>query len=411
MSLSIAIIGGGAAGFFAAIHAAKTNSHHRVVIFEKSNKLLAKVKISGGGRCNVTHDESSIKNLVLNYPRGGNRLKKVFGQFTPQNTVEWFEQRGVPIKSEKDGRMFPVSDNSQSIIDVLLNEAHNSGVEIYTQRTVEQIKPAQKEFELVFKNETSRFDKVILATGGTPTIRGFEWLKNLDLHIVSPLPSLFTFNVPRGNWADLSGISMPDAEVRIPALKIRRNGPVLITHWGFSGPAVLALSSIAARELYDLNYQFDIQINWTNRSENELRDRFYQAAASLANRKVLATPLFDIPSRLWRKIVERAQVPEDRTFGGMVKKEINRTIVQLSQCAFDVSGKTTFKEEFVTSGGIDLDELDIKTFESKKHPGLYCIGEVTNVDALTGGFNFQYAWASGYIAGSHAGRSKINLDQ
>ena len=402
---SIAIIGGGAAGFFAAIHSAKANSHNRVVIFEKSNKLLSKVKISGGGRCNVTHDETSIKKLVENYPRGGNRLKKVFGRFTPQDTVEWFEQRGVPIKAEKDGRMFPVSDQSQSIINALLKEADSHGVEIAMHQPVLHLEHKNEKIHLSFKEGTEAFDRVIVATGGSPSLRGFEWLNHLGLNIVDPLPSLFTFNVPRNNWADLSGIAMPDAEVRIPELKLRRNGPVLITHWGFSGPAVLALSSIAARDLYRLNYQFEIQINWTGMGEEVLRTALNGTRNQYGAKKVFTTPLFGIPVRLWRRVVENALIPEDRSYFDLVKKEMNRLIVQLSQSSFAVSGKTTFKEEFVTSGGIDLDELDIKSFEAKKYPGLYFIGEVTNVDALTGGFNFQYAWASGYLSGLHAGAS------
>jgi hypothetical protein len=403
---SIAVIGGGAAGFFAAIHAAQSNSHYRVVIFEKSNKVLAKVKISGGGRCNVTHNESSVKQLVENYPRGGNRLKKVFGRFSPADTVQWFEKRGVPIKTESDGRMFPISNQSQSIIDALLNEANQRGVEVLLQKSISRIEPDQGKFILWLKDERLVFDKVIIATGGSPTMRGFEWLDNLKLNIIPPLPSLFTFNVPRDNWADLSGISMPEAEVRIPELKLRRKGPVLITHWGFSGPAALALSSIAARDLFRLNYQFEVQINWTGIGEEEIRSELKKAIEEIGQKKVWSFPLFQIPSRLWRRILEVANVPEDRSYGELVKKEINRLIVKLSQSSFQVSGKTTFKEEFVTSGGIDLDEVQIQSFESKKHPGLYCIGEVTNVDALTGGFNFQYAWASGYLSGLHAGSSE-----
>lgn len=399
----IAVIGGGASGFFAAIHAAQANSNNRVTLFEKSNKLLSKVKISGGGRCNVTHNEGSVKRLVENYPRGGNRLKKIFGRFGPMDTVKWFEDRGVRLKVEKDGRMFPSDDRSQTIINTLLKAADQFGVLVETGAFIQRITPIGRHFELAVNDKIEVFDKVIIATGGAPTKRSLEWLSNLELKTIPPLPSLFTFNIPENGWSDLQGISMPSARIKIPQLKLQRTGPVLITHWGFSGPAVLALSSIAARALYDLNYQFDILISWIDENEEELRKKVVHFTLEQPYKKVHTTPLFQIPTRLWKRIIEKANIPEERTFSELVNKEINRLCFQLTQSTFSVSGKTTFKEEFVTSGGIDLDELDIKTFESVRHPGLYIIGEITNVDALTGGFNFQYAWTSGYIAGKHAG--------
>ncbi len=402
-SYDIAVIGGGAAGFFATIKAAEKGK--RVVLLEKSNKLLTKVLVSGGGRCNVTHDCNFPSQLVKFYPRGGKSLKKAFGIFGPLNTRQWFEKRGVALKAEPDGRMFPVTDDSRTIADCLLNETRKLGIQIRTRSEVESIEPLSSGgFTIKIKSaETIRCAKVIITTGGFNKISGYHFIKKLGVEIVSPVPSLFTFNVPDSDLKELMGLSVPDATVQIPGSSWKENGPVLITHWGFSAPAVIKLSSRAAIDLHERHYHFPILINWTGLGEEVARERLAQLRHQHPKKTVAGNTQFDIPARLWEKLCEKAGVESVIRFGELPAKTLNRLIEMLIRCPFDVKGKTTFKEEFVTCGGVDLKEIDLTTFESKQLPGLYFAGEVLNVDGLTGGFNFQHAWTSGFLAGSAAG--------
>lgn len=402
-SYEIAIIGGGAAGFFAAIAAAENGN--RVVLLEKSNKLLTKVLVSGGGRCNVTHDCSYPSQLVKFYPRGGKSLKKAFGIFGPKETRLWFEKRGVELKTESDGRMFPVTDDSRTIADCLLSEAQKQGVQIRDRSEVENIQPdSEAGFSIKIKSaETLQCAKVIVTTGGFNKVSGYDFIKKLGIEIVPPVPSLFTFNVPDSDLKDLMGLSVPNATVQIPGSKWKENGPVLITHWGFSAPAVIKLSARAAIDLHERNYHFPILINWTGIGEEAVRERLAELRNQHPKKTVYGNAQFDIPARLWEKLCKKAGVETGIRFAELPAKILNRLVEMLIRCSYAVKGKTTFKEEFVTCGGVDLKEVDLTTFESKLLPGLYFAGEVLNVDGLTGGFNFQHAWTSGFLAGSAAG--------
>lgn len=402
----VVVIGGGAAGFFAAIQAA--SSGKKVLLLEKTNKLLSKVKISGGGRCNVTHDCRYPSQLIGHYPRGGRSLRKPFEIFGVNDTILWFESRGVKLKTEEDGRMFPTSDSSQSIINCLLAEAQKHRVEIRLKAAVIALKPEADGFRLHLASGASiAVQKVIIATGGNPKLTAYQWLKDLGLKIADPLPSLFTFNVPDSDLKDLQGLSVPHAQVQVPVpgSKWKQEGPLLITHWGFSAPAVIKLSAWAAIDFYARNYQFPIVINWTGREENQLREELLQFAQQHPKKQVSSNQLFDLPQRLWQKLCVKAGISENQRYLDLPKKLRNRLLEMLVRCPYQVNGKTTFKEEFVTCGGVELSEVNLKTFESKKLPGLYLAGEVLNVDGLTGGFNFQHAWTSGFLSGKAAAES------
>lgn len=400
--MKITIIGGGAAGFFAAISAAQHHPQAQVILLEKSNKLLAKVKISGGGRCNVTHACFDRKTLLNNYPRGQKVLRQALAQWMPQDTVQWFEDRGVAIKTEADGRMFPVSDDSQSIIDCLMQTAKKLGIDIQTQHEVINITKSEDEaFLLEIKHkETLKTDRVIVTTGGAPKLRGFEWLSALQLEIIPPVPSLFTFNLPRENITQLPGIAVPKVQVKIPGTKLHEEGSLLITHWGISAFAVLRLSAWGARVLHDLAYKSPVIVNWLpDVNEDNLRSQIIDYQQSLKNRQIQNRNPFELPHRLWEFFLRRWQVPAQKKWSELSKKERNRIVNGLTNDTYQTEGKTTFKDEFVTCGGISLDEIDAKTMACKKHPGLYFAGEVLDVDGLTGGFNFQAAWATGFVAG------------
>ncbi len=403
----IAIIGGGAAGFFAAIHAADSG-RNRVVILEKTSKLLTKVGVSGGGRCNVTHDCPYPNQLVQFYPRGGKRLRKAFEQFNAVDTRAWFEKRGVALKTEADGRVFPVSNNSQTIIDCLMQEVKNYGIEIRTKSEVMKINCLEKGgYSLEIKGDESiSCDKVVVTSGGFNKPEGYAWLAELGLKIIKPVPSLFTFNVPDSDLKDLMGLSVPKGFVQIPGSKWKEDGPVLITHWGFSAPAVIKLSAWAAIDLFDRNYRFPILINWTGQGEELVRDELQNLRHHHPGKRVMGNPCFDIPSRLWERLCSKADIPEDLRHADLPAKKANKLVEMLIRCPYQVDGKTTFKEEFVTCGGVSLDEVILMTFEAKKLPGLYLAGEVLDVDGVTGGFNFQHAWTSGYLAGTEAGRKR-----
>ncbi|HEY0680359.1 MAG TPA: NAD(P)/FAD-dependent oxidoreductase [Chitinophagaceae bacterium] len=401
------VIGGGAAGFFCAVTAARLNPALDVMIVEKSGKLLSKVKVSGGGRCNVTHACYGIPEMIKKYPRGMNFLKKSFHQFFTTDTIRWFAKRGVPLKTEEDGRMFPVTDSSQTIIECLLREANANSVQIRMNREVTSLKNENGSWQIVFADgEVAEADFVCVASGGYSTITKFRWLLDLGHTVEEPVPSLFTFNLPGHPVRQLMGVSTP-AKVKIVGSKLVETGPVLITHWGLSGPAVLRLSAWGARELSATDYDFSIVVNWLpDFSEQELRNSLQGYRTVAAQKKIYNHHSFEIPQRLWQFLCEQSGITPVMRWGDLPAAFQSRLVNNLSNCTFGVKGKTTFKEEFVTAGGIRLSEIDANTMESKKCPGLYFAGEIMDVDGITGGFNFQHAWTSGFIAGkSIAGRS------
>ncbi|MFN3759257.1 MAG: NAD(P)/FAD-dependent oxidoreductase [Algoriphagus aquaeductus] len=399
--MKIAIIGGGAAGFFAAIHA--SGPGNEVTIFEKSPKILSKVRISGGGRCNVTHQPMEISKLIKNYPRGEKFLKKAFRHFSISDTFKWFESRGVSLKIESDGRVFPITDDSQTIIHALVSEADKLDVKQIRSTGIKDIKQHGDGFDLISEKGHFFFDKVIVAAGGHPNLDSYGFLKSLNHKIVKPIPSLFTFNAPNESIRELMGISMPNAQVKIEGTKLTYQGPVLITHWGISGPAVLKLSAFGAQWLFDHQYQAKAQINWNAElGEGNYLNQILNYSQSHPYRKIYNHPLFEVPSRLWEHFCGKSGIEEGQLFGNLPKKSLNRLVQNLFCYILEVKGKTTFKEEFVTAGGISLEEVNPDTMQSIYHPNLYFAGEVLNLDGITGGFNFQAAWTTGYIAGVSA---------
>ena len=398
--MKVAIIGGGAAGFFAAFSVKEHHTQAKVIIFEKSDKLLSKVKISGGGRCNVTNACFHPSQLSKFYPRGEKQLKKAFSVFQPKDTVDWFANRGVELKAEADNRMFPVSDDSQTIIDCFLREAQLKNIQIVKQSPVVELIPKEKGFTLVFKASKQDFDKVVVASGGSPKARGFEWLQNLGHSIVDPLPSLFTFNMPKEPIKELMGLVVENATARIQGTKLQYTGPILITHWGMSGPAILKLSAWGARLLYDKNYQFNVQVNWLSiKNESEVNELLETTLPTIRKKKIANANPFGLANRMWLFLLDKIGVNTDSLWLELSKKNRNKLINVLLNDIYAVSGKTTFKEEFVTCGGICLSDIDMKTMQSRVCKDLYFAGEVMDVDGITGGFNFQAAWTTGFIAG------------
>ena len=395
------VVGGGAAGFFCAVNAARLNPELKVIIIEKINKLLSKVKISGGGRCNVTHACFDIVEMSKRYPRGGNFVKKAFYQFFTTDTIRWFEERGVKLKSEDDGRMFPVTDSSQTIIDCLLKEVNKYGVEVMMNADVKNVIVKGDCFDI--KLADSRLltcDYLCIACGGYPKTSMFEWLTELGHSIEEPVPSLFTFNIPDHPIRELMGVSVGNAKIKIVGSKLEQEGPLLITHWGMSGPAVLRLSAWSAKELAGRNYSFKIMVNWLpDYNEQQLAAKFKSLRFDIALQKIVNRNVFGLPNRLWEFLIKYSGIKEDTRWTDLPAKEANRLIKNLCSAEFDVKGKTTFKEEFVTAGGIKLSEIDHNSMMSKKVPNLFFAGEILDVDGVTGGFNFQHAWTSGFIAG------------
>jgi len=407
------VIGGGAAGFFCAVTAGALNPNLQVTILEKTNKLLSKVRVSGGGRCNVTHACYEIAEMIRNYPRGSNFLKKAFHQFFTTDTVEWFKQRGIALKTEADGRMFPTTDSSQTIIDCLLREANQLGVNIIMNAEVKSISRINEKFEILLSEtrpgnkEALPADFICIASGGYPKSSMFEWLKQLGHGIEEPVPSLFTFNTPGHAITKLMGISVQEARVRIKDTKLEQEGPLLITHWGLSGPAVLKLSAWGARELASKNWEFEIRVNWLPQyDEQSLRETFQSFRSKLPAQKIISKNPLGLPQRLWEFFLAESQIQMDKNWADLPSKQQNRLIGNLVNFEMKITGKTTFKEEFVTAGGIRLSEIDPNTMMSKRIPNLFFAGEVMDVDGITGGFNFQHAWTSGFIAGN----SITNLD-
>jgi len=407
------VIGGGAAGFFCAVNAAKKNSSLKVVLLEKSNKLLSKVKVSGGGRCNVTHACFTISEMIKNYPRGEKFLKQSFHHFFTKDTIEWFENKNVKLKTEADGRMFPISDSSETIITSLLHEANKNHVEILMNHDIIRIEKRIVEnknlFQVFSKNGSIiEADFICVACGGFHKPDQYDWLTKLGHSVETPVPSLFTFNVPKNPISELMGISVDKAQVKINGTKFSQSGPLLITHWGFSGPAVLKLSSFAARELSKMNYNFTISINWLeDYHENSVLEKLKSIRYEFAGKKIVNKNPFTIPQRLWEYHLQESGIDPEKRWADLPAKQQNILAKQLCAQIFYVKGKTTFKEEFVTAGGIKLTEVDAVTMESKIVPNLFFAGEILDVDGITGGFNFQHAWTSGWIAAKEISRKAI----
>lgn len=398
-NFDIIIVGGGAAGFFTAINIVEKKPKLKVAILERGNEVLQKVRISGGGRCNVTHACFEPNELVKFYPRGEKELRGPFHQFCSGDTIEWFEKHGVALKIEEDGRMFPVSNSSQTIIDCFLKATQKLGITVLTGQSVQSIFSPEVSGGSVWKIDTQNqqfiCEKLVMATGSNPKI--WEMLQQKGHAVVSPVPSLFTFNIKDSRIKELPGVSA-QVSVKVKDTKLTSTGPLLITHWGMSGPAILKLSAWGARILHDKNYQFTIFVNWlndieTSEAEKILKDLKQEHAKKTVSKK---SP-FEITNRLWESLVLASGISTETKWADLSKTQLQNLAKQLTNATFQVNGKSTFKEEFVTAGGIDLKEINFKTMESKLHENLYFAGEIVNIDAITGGFNFQNAWTSGFI--------------
>jgi predicted Rossmann fold flavoprotein len=405
-SATIAVIGGGAAGFFAALSAKKHFPNKRVIIFEKSAKVLSKVKISGGGRCNVTNSCFDNRKLAAFYPRGENNLRKAFEIFNAQSTVDWFESRNVPLKTFPDNCIFPQSNDSQSIIDCLLKESLALGVEIKFNQSITSIEVEPESFKLFTREDTFSVERVIVTTGGQPKRSGLEWLEKLGHEIIEPVPSLFTFNMPANPIRDLMGNVVEKASVKVEGTKLIGKGPLLVTHWGMSGPAILQLSAWGARLLFEKNYQFAVLVNWLDdQKEVDLHMQLDQIIREHGEKMIGNLNPFPMTSRLWNFLLEKTTIHPEMRWKDLGNKTRNKLVNTLLSDRYEVSGKTTFKEEFVTAGGISLNDVNFKTMESKIIPGMFFAGELLDIDGITGGFNFQAAWTTGFIAGKSVGLS------
>jgi len=398
--MKIAIIGAGAAGCFAA-----ANIPYRpgveVAVFEKTGKVLQKVKVSGGGRCNVTHECFDIPELVTRYPRGRQLLRKSLYQFGPKQTIEWLKERGVTLKTEADGRMFPVTDVSQTIIDCIWQEMMRNKVQVFYHKSIVAIAKASLGTWVLHFSDTSVYqaDKVLIAIGGFPKAEQYKWIEALGHTIQKPVPSLFTFNIPKHPVTALMGVSVPEATIKIAGTKISQQGALLITHWGMSGPAVLKTSAIAARELAARNYEFQVMVNWLNdRKDDDVRETISYLRKEQGKQLVQHKNPFNLPKRLWEFQLGQCGINEDTRWGELPATAQNKLIEHLLRDIYSVKGKTTFKEEFVTCGGVNLAEIDPQTMQSRIAPGIFFAGEILDADGITGGYNFQHAWSSGWIA-------------
>ncbi len=399
--MEIAIIGGGAAGFFAAISAKENYPAAEVTIFEKSKNILAKVKISGGGRCNITNGCSSIKELSKAYPRGGNALKKAFRIFNNQHAMQWFESRHVPLVIQEDNCVFPLSQNSQSIIDCFLAQTRKLKIQIELERGIKTIRRVGGRLQLGFGGEgpTRTFDKVIVASGGSPQRNGLEWLEKLNHKIEDPVPSLFTFKMPDEPVAELMGIVVENTLVSIQGTRLKSEGPLLITHWGMSGPAILKLSALGARLLSEKGYEFKVQVNWSHVRNNDVVVALLKSIVADHPRKILSNVRpYSLPERLWSYLLEKSDLPTSKKWGELGKIGLNRLVSVLTNDVYSVKGRTQFRDEFVTCGGVSLESIDFNTMQSKVCENLYFAGEVMDIDGITGGYNFQAAWTTAFIA-------------
>ena len=398
----IVIVGGGAAGFFAALACVEMRRDTEILILEKTSQFLSKVKISGGGRCNVTHADFDVREFSKRFPRGERALISAFGKFQAGDTVAWFEQRGVKLKIESDGRMFPTTDSSQTIIDCLLNAARKAGIKLKANCGVESVaKKSGSGFNLTLSNgEKLACDKLLLATGGCRTSALGQLAVSLGHSLEPPVPSLFTFHVAMPWLRELAGVSVETVEASVAGTKLRERGALLVTHWGLSGPAILRLSAWGARVLHEKNYQFMLQINWLpHLNEEKLAAAFQTCRKSQPAKFVINTPPAKLPSRLWEQLVMASGVARDTRWAALSGSAQHRLVRQLLRSEFPVTGKSLNKDEFVTCGGVRLSEVNFKTMESNICPGLFFAGEVLDIDGITGGFNFQAAWTTGWIAG------------
>lgn len=394
--MKVVVVGGGAAGFFAAINAKEMNPGLDIVILEKGKEVLQKVKISGGGRCNVTHACFEPKELVKFYPRGEKELLGPFHQFMTGDTFEWFEQRGIPLKIESDNRVFPESNSSQTIVDCFIKTTENLGIEVRKNCGVLTVEKANGQWKVSTKDQDFFCDKLVMAAGSSKKV--WDLTETLNHTIVSPVPSLFTFNIKDARIKGLLGISVPNASVRLLDTKLEAFGPLLITHWGLSGPAILKLSAFGARILAEKHYDYKVEINWLSRPTDKIQNVLINLKKKQPRKQVmLRSPFEEIPKRLWERFVLFSGIKDTQNWADLSHAQIENLSNQITKCVFQANGKSTFKEEFVTAGGIDLKEINFKRFESKLHNNLFFIGEILNIDAVTGGFNFQNAWTGGWL--------------
>ena len=396
--MKIAIIGAGAAGCFVAANLSSSPQRENM-LFEKTGKVMQKVKVSGGGRCNVTHQLFEVSDLIERYPRGMKLLRKSLHQFGTRHTIEWFRSRGVSLKVESDGRMFPETDNSQTIMDCIWASMMQNNVSVFFHKSVNTIERISERFKIVFSDGTDCLaDKVVITIGGFQKEEHYKWITELGHTIERPVPSLFTFNSPKHPITELMGVSVPEVSLKIAGTKISEVGPLLITHWGVSGPVVLRASAWGARTLNSIDYQFVALVNWIYPlTEPELREQIAEIRRIKGGASVFAKNSFGLPKRLWEFLLKYSGVNENIRWGDLSAGLQNRLIQHLIRFELPVSGKTTFKEEFVTCGGVRLNEIDPNTMQSRKTPGLYFAGEVLDVDGITGGFNFQHAWTSAWL--------------
>ena len=393
---NVIIIGGGAAGYFTAINAKENNPELDIIILEKGKDVLQKVKISGGGRCNVTHACFEPKELVKFYPRGEKELLGPFHQFMTGDTFEWFDNRGVPLKIEDDNRVFPEANTSQAIIDCFQKAVEKLKIKVFTNHGVNSVSRQENKWIINTKSQVFEADKLVIAAGSSKKV--WQLCESLDHAIIAPVPSLFTFNINDKRLLDLLGTSVPNATVKISNTKLEASGPLLITHWGMSGPAVLKLSAFGARILADKNYQYNVEINWLSRPTAKVFNVLLNLKKKEPRKTViLKSPFTEISKRLWERFVVASEIKSTQNWADLNNYQLENLANQLTKGIFNANGRTTFKDEFVTAGGIDLKEINFKRFESKKHKNLFFVGEVLNIDAVTGGFNFQNAWTGGYI--------------
>ena len=402
----IIIIGGGAAGFFASITAAIAHARASIILLEAGREFLSKVRISGGGRCNVTHHCFEPSQLVQYYPRGGKALRGAFSRFQPKDTIAWFKSRDVTLKTEADGRMFPITDDSATIANCLLETAKEYGVHLRPNSPVKSLQKLENQFLIELKNgEILKGDRVLIATGSNPM--GYRWAKALGHQVQEPVPSLFTFNIKDPRLTDLAGIAVENVRVSLlnsEQKKLEQMGPLLITHWGVSGPAILKLSAWGARLLHDHKYQMPLIINWLpNYNRETLQAILLETKQSQPRKQILTVSPVEIPKRLWQSLVTFIGIDSKMVWADLSKKALNNLLIELLQGEYLIRGKGVFKEEFVTCGGVNLSEINFKTMESKKCPGLFFAGEVLDIDGVTGGFNFQSAWTTGWLAGQAIG--------
>lgn len=406
--MKIGIIGGGAAGFMAAITAARTNPNTEIFILEKSAHLLSKVRISGGGRCNITHRDLPHREFATHYPRGERQMPGLLHHFSPTDTLEWFERAGLRTKVEPDGRIFPVSDSSQSVIDCLMKEAENHKINIYTQSRVDAVSiDPEGKFCLSVKGRIILTDRLIISCGGFPKRHQYQWIMDLGHKIIDPVPSLFTFNLPDHKLNKLRGVAVSDISIHITGGKVLTTGPVMITHWGLSGPAVLKASAEAAIYFNQRTYHVDFTVNWLKDKKTSETNEFLKTFKEKNQNKACnKSPYETIPARLWLHLLDECAINTELSWQSVSYKQINILASCLTMSKYESQGVTRFKEEFVTAGGIDLKEIDLHTMQSLIIPGLYFAGEVINIDGVTGGFNFQNAWTTGYLAGINAAKSE-----